>query len=106
MAAPTAFYRRLGVRIREHRVGLGRTQQDLADELTLSRTSVVNIETGRQHLAVHQLARVADFLGCPPGDLIPSLEPGDTLSEAIRNQAPDERSLSFLSAISEDTGSE
>lgn len=94
----------MGDRIRERRSGVGRTQQELADQLGLTRTSVVNIEKGRQHLAVHQLVLVADYLGCAPGDLIPSLAPGDALSEALREKAPDERSLSFLAAITEDAG--
>ena len=69
----------------------------------LTRTSIVNIEKGRQHLAVHQLARMSDYLGCAPGDLIPSLE-GDMLSDALRDKAPDSRSRTFVSEISAEAG--
>jgi transcriptional regulator with XRE-family HTH domain len=94
----------MGDRIRERRTIAGHTQQQLADALGLTRTSAVNIEKGRQHLAVHQLVRVADFLGCAAGELIPSLEPVDALSDELREKAPDKQSLRFLSAISDDAG--
>jgi transcriptional regulator with XRE-family HTH domain len=76
----------------------------MADALGLTRTSAVNIEKGRQHLAVHQLVRVADFLGCNPGDLIPTTQAGTALPATLRKQARDEQSLRFLSAVSEDRG--
>jgi transcriptional regulator with XRE-family HTH domain len=37
----------------------------------LSRTSVVNIEAGRQGVALATLYRLADALGANPGDLLP-----------------------------------
>jgi transcriptional regulator with XRE-family HTH domain len=96
------FYGRLGGRIKEQRAAVGHTQQQLADALGLSRSSAVNIEKGRQHLAVHQLARIADFLGCPPADLIPALAMSEQLSEGLRSKAPDPQSLAFISAVSDD----
>jgi transcriptional regulator with XRE-family HTH domain len=102
MADIDGFYGRLGDRIKEQRIAVGYTQQQLADALGLSRSSAVNIEKGRQHLAVHQLARIADFLGCPPADLIPALAMSERLSEALRRKAPDRQSLAFISAVSDD----
>lgn len=68
--------------------------------MSLTRTSIVNIEKGRQHLAVHQLVRLSDFLGCSPGDLIPSLEEEVMLSDRLRDMAPDARALSWVSEVS------
>lgn len=65
-----AFYARLGSRIRELRAALGMTQQDLADQLNLARTSVTNIERGRQRLLADQLQAVASALRTNCDDLL------------------------------------
>lgn len=41
----------------------------------MTRTSIVNIETGQQKLLVHNLFRIADALSLRPTDLIAPLEP-------------------------------
>jgi transcriptional regulator with XRE-family HTH domain len=64
------FYVRLGQRIREARKSSGMTQEAAAARLSLSRTSFVNIEKGRQRLAVHQLVDLAKVLGFEPGELL------------------------------------
>jgi transcriptional regulator with XRE-family HTH domain len=66
------FYVQLGKRIRIARKDQGRTQEDIAARLDINRTTFVNIEKGRQRLAVHQLVELADALGCKPEDLLPS----------------------------------
>jgi transcriptional regulator with XRE-family HTH domain len=65
------FYVRLGEHIRAARTASGVTQQAMADRLGLNRTTMVNIEKGRQRLSVHQLVDLADALGCEPCDLLP-----------------------------------
>jgi len=65
-----AFYARLGSRIRELRDALGMTQQDLADQLNLARTSVTNIERGRQRILADQLQAVASALQTNCDDLL------------------------------------
>jgi hypothetical protein len=65
----------------------------------LTRTSIVNIEKGRQHLAVHQLVRMSDLLGCAPGELIPAKE-DSMLADTFRDRQPDKTALSFMSEIS------
>lgn len=68
------FYRELGDRIRRHRerVGQGMTQEELGRRVSLSRTSIVNIEKGRQHLAAHQVYIFAAALKVRPEALLPS----------------------------------
>ena len=94
------FYRSLGISIRDRRRQQQITQEAMAAHMGLTRTSIVNIEKGRQHLAVHQLVRMSDLLGCAPGDLIPSVQENAVLSEKFRDNLPDQKALSFMSEIS------
>lgn len=74
VAAPQdSFYVELGKRIRDARKQRGFTQEKLARALQLTRTSVTNIEGGKQPLLAHQLVLCARTLGvtvdallCPP----------------------------------------
>lgn len=72
MAAQEDFYIQLGLLIRKARVKAGLTQQQLADALLISRTSLTNIEIGNQRLLVHVLIDVANSLGTKPIQLLPS----------------------------------
>jgi transcriptional regulator with XRE-family HTH domain len=65
-----AVYERVGVNIRLTRQMAGLTQQELADEVLLQRTSIANIEAGRQALSVANLLSIADALSVEPGDLL------------------------------------
>ena len=47
------------------------TQDRLGKLVGLSRTSITNIEKGRQHVSLHQLYRIADALGVTPDILLP-----------------------------------
>lgn len=66
------LYRTLGENIKKYRVQIGITQEQLAILISLSRTSVVNIEQGRQHPSLHLLFQIADCLSVTLHDLIPS----------------------------------
>lgn len=65
------FNTKLGANIRILRDGV-MTQKALANRVGLSRTSITNIECGRQGLLVHQLVDIADALDVPVAKLIPS----------------------------------
>lgn len=71
--AEEKFYRALGGRIRELRGAM--SQERLAKEVGLTRTSIVNIEAGKQKLLLHNLFRIAEALAVRPSDLLSSLEP-------------------------------
>lgn len=64
----------IGVRVVLLRHGLGLTQQQVADLCEISRTSVANIEGGRQLPTMLTLARLATALKTTAGVLI-GLEP-------------------------------
>lgn len=70
-----AFYVEVGRRVRLARERAGLTQDALAGRVSLSRTSVTNIEKGRQKVLLHTLCNLADALGVTPDVLMPELEP-------------------------------
>lgn len=70
VAAQEDFYVQLGVLIRKARVDAGLTQQELADALVISRTSLTNIEKGNQRILVHILIDIAHSLGIKPIKLL------------------------------------
>ncbi len=59
----------LGRRIAEARKQAGLTQEDLAKVLGLSRSSVANIETGRQELSATHLIAIGSALGSSIAEL-------------------------------------
>ena len=105
MPVPNAnsFHAALGDRIRSLR-GTRITQEKLAALAGLSRSSLVNIEAGRQRLLVYHLFQIAKALELTPSELLAPLEPGlaampefdvegedagwihRTVQKAIRNQ--------------------
>lgn len=66
------FYRFVGERIKREREELGFNQVELAQEIGLARTSIVNIEQGRQAPPLHVLLRIAQALAVPITDLLPT----------------------------------
>lgn len=65
------FYSQLGARIRAARLKARISQEQLAKSIPMSRSSVANIETGRQPVYVHALMRIATILRVGVPDLIP-----------------------------------
>ena len=57
--------RRIGLKIRERRLELGLTQQDLADNLGLSYQQVQKYETGLNRISAGRLSLVAKILLSP-----------------------------------------
>ncbi|MGI3904022.1 MAG: helix-turn-helix domain-containing protein [Janthinobacterium lividum] len=76
MADP--MYALIGSLIRRHRDQVGMTQAQLAVQVGLSRTSITNIERGRQPLLVHQLCQITERLGVGMKDFI-----GDVLADRV-----------------------
>jgi transcriptional regulator with XRE-family HTH domain len=68
------LYRLLGERIRNARTQQtpSKSQRAIAVALGLSRTSMVNIEKGRQHTSLHVVWEIADQLGVEAASLIPT----------------------------------
>ncbi len=67
------LYRAFGKLVRLHRQRLPKlTQEKLGHMVGLSRTSITNIEKGRQHVALHQIFAFAEALRVRPEALLPS----------------------------------
>jgi len=77
----------LGKRIREKRLSSGLTQAQLAERIAISRTSLTNMELGRQRLLVDQLYKVAEVLNTQPRDLLPA--PTEVVAAAVKSDGGD-----------------
>jgi transcriptional regulator with XRE-family HTH domain len=72
MAVPQGpYYKALGANIRVERRKKGMTQAQLATTVGLTRTSITNIEMGRQPIYVHVLAKMAHSLRISIDALLP-----------------------------------
>ncbi|MBW2662415.1 MAG: helix-turn-helix domain-containing protein [Deltaproteobacteria bacterium] len=65
------IYKIFGLKLRDARKKSGLTQVDLADRVGLSRTSITNIEKGRQGIPLHMLLQLASAVGVQPVGLLP-----------------------------------
>ncbi len=65
------FYQRLAEQIKIERMKKNISQQNLADYLNLSRTSIMNIETARHKPSLYQVLQIADYLNIDYSILIP-----------------------------------
>jgi transcriptional regulator with XRE-family HTH domain len=74
MITPNEFYVKLGDSIRRRREESRLTQAELGESLGLSRTSVTNIERGRQRLLIDQFQRVCNVLGVSTDTLLAGLD--------------------------------
>lgn len=73
--ATRAFYAATGQRVREARLNRGLTQDALASQVSLTRTSIVNIEKGKQQILLHTIVDIARALGAEPAELLPNIAP-------------------------------
>jgi transcriptional regulator with XRE-family HTH domain len=69
----------------------------------LKRTSVTNIERGKQHIALHQLFLLASAVGAAPEDLLPDTQAANEellpAEVATLRGVTDEEDVAFAKAI-------
>ena len=65
------IYKEFGKLLKKSRGEANLTQEALAKRVRLSRTSITNIEKGRQHINLHMLYVLSDSIGVRPSDLLP-----------------------------------
>lgn len=70
----------VGNRVRFHRKNIGMDQETLARHLNLSRTTIINIEKGRQRLSLEHAWLAAQVLMIAVDDLLPHNE-ADSINE-------------------------
>jgi transcriptional regulator with XRE-family HTH domain len=73
--APEFIYLVIGRSIREAREAEGLTQDELAGLVGCGRTTIVNIEAGRQRILVHKLVEIAENLGVSVSVSVSALVP-------------------------------
>lgn len=66
-----SIYVELGARIKEAREKRGISQEILADQLSLTRASIVNIENGRQRPMIHTIIEICEILETTLSFLLP-----------------------------------
>ena len=92
------FYKQLGEKINHARRKRGLTQESLASLVGLSRTSVVNLEKGRQKLLTHLLLEFSRALQLNIHDLLPETH-GSNLHHLAKIDS--ERAEDFVRAVLE-----
>jgi transcriptional regulator with XRE-family HTH domain len=88
------LYVQLGKLVRAKRDQADLTQGQLAERIGLTRTSISNIENGRQKIQLHTLYALATALGVPVEILLPPVDvyQSEALEERLPNNLiPEER---------------
>ena len=94
------FYAEVGKRIRTARQARSMTQEALATLVSLTRTSITNIEKGRQKFPLHTLAELAAALHVPPSALLPgNCDPDDAALDLALEGRPVEEQAWIRSAL-------
>jgi transcriptional regulator with XRE-family HTH domain len=82
------LYRSIGLLVRAARLRKRWNQEDLAEAVGLTRSSIANVEAGRQRLLLHSAIRIADALDVELGVLLP--DPEEQLqSQSFSRISPD-----------------
>ena len=84
------LYAEIGGRILATRKRANLRQEKLAEAVQLSRTSITNIERGRQKIQVDTLYAIAEVLGVRPHALLPlpNQPMSETLQEGLSESLP------------------
>lgn len=92
-----AMYKEVGRLVRAHRIKQNLSQMDLARRVGHTRTSITNIEAGRQRLPLDLLFNFANVLGLEVRELLP---PNDsTLSPELQRKIPQQYDESQVRAL-------
>ncbi|MEV6525924.1 helix-turn-helix transcriptional regulator [Longispora sp. NPDC051575] len=67
-----ALYGHIGRKVREARKRARLTQDDLAQAVGMTRSSIANLEAGRQRIPVHLLVLIGELLNMRASDLLPN----------------------------------
>lgn len=71
MKQKALVYRQVGARIEQIRTTLGMTQEELAKRVGgIGRTSITNIEAGKQVISLHELEDICKAFGIAPKNLM------------------------------------
>jgi len=98
--AARKFYVALGQQISEARQRQHLTQEALASCVSLTRTSIVNIERGKQQVLLHTLVQIARALKLKPSDLIPETAlDGEAVLQVISKVVTDTQGREWMKKV-------
>jgi transcriptional regulator with XRE-family HTH domain len=109
MSSEEEIYKQLGQSIKSEREKAKVTQEELAQRIGLKRTSITNIEGGRQKVQLHTLYSIASVLNVLPERLLPPASApmrlvcyvcGFDMEKAYGPRTKDVPGLFYLKAIS------
>lgn len=105
------LYRYVGARLRRRRNELGMSQGELANAVGLLRTSVTNIEAGRQKAPLHILYKICAVLDIEVSVLLPpvsDIAPKEMISVRTQSgaQPVPPKTADFLQALYNEVGLE
>jgi transcriptional regulator with XRE-family HTH domain len=98
----------IGERIKQRRIDLGQTQAWLAKRVGMLRTSITNIETGRQKAPLHVIYALCNALEIDPLDILPRpsevrrLDDEDVVIDARRVARIPRKAAEFLRGAIDD----
>lgn len=102
-----AFYKAFGAAVRRARKERGLSQDALAAAVGLKRTSIANIERGRQRLLLHTACDIALVLRVTLVDLLPSISVPSSRSPSTKLPSDlSEKERAFIEAGIGATGEE
>ncbi len=90
------FYNQFGRLLRQARKNAGLSQEDLATAIGLTRTSVSNIERGRQKVLLHTFDELLRVLNVQAGGLLPVPEVSKHSMGLDNLRSSDESGLKFV----------
>ena len=82
------FYEQFGQRVRSARLKRGMNQEALGHRVGLERSSISNVEKGRQRVQLHMLLEFAAALNLAPAQLLPETT---AVSDPLRRVPADTR---------------
>jgi transcriptional regulator with XRE-family HTH domain len=90
MQVVDTFYEEFGARVRRARQQAGVSQEQLGHLVGLNRSSISNVEIGRQRVPLHMLMEFANALEVPAGSLLPT---APSESDPLRGVPAESRSF-------------
>lgn len=93
MIESQTFYAQLGICIKEAREERGLTQEALGNSVGLSRTSITNLERGKQKVLLHTFVNIANVLKVNPESLLPKtqLSSDGELDQILKEHSTEEQ---------------
>lgn len=94
----SVFYKKVGQKIKAQRGNL--SQEALAKAIGLTRTSISNIEKGRQKMLLHTFFDIAEVLKVDINSLLPEkISPGELVGADVLARLPEKERAFVESAI-------